>query len=989
MHLNGVRRNVFFFFIYCCIFSLPAAAQFYQLNNYNVKDGLPSSEVYAMMQDRSGYLWFTTDMGVSRFNGYEFKNFSTENGLTDNTNFGLVQDMKGRIWFRSFSGMLSYYENEKMHSLPCNPQLEKISKDFLLTSLYTDSGDTIWAGMTKDVVLKIAPPWKAGNVTVLDMPAKGGYIFYPDGHGFVFGGTTPEFFDITFYGKNFRREAVIPVHKKRIGTDAVRFAVTQLSDQSYMATIDNELVHFTSTTLLASTSISAVAICVLEEKGKGLFVGSYDGVCHFSDVSFNNKTRVPNCDHKIITALCEDHENGIWFCTEGSGVYYQPFPNFSYYTSENGISESKISCAAKSGPRMLCGHLDGTISVLEGNSVKSLWLDVDSVLQTSSRRTSDILCTGDGIALVSTVTAVFEINTKEMSSKLAMHNGAKKMIFSRDSGLWSLRFRAIYKYDSPASSTGRQILLHFYSDNIYEDHTGKLWICPVNGIWTYDSIAGLVSHVQDDPLLNARIVDVKEADDGNIWMVSRGNGVIVQKGKKYFGIRQKDGLASNMCRSILIDSGNVVWIGTNNGISRITLLPGKDFRYSITTYTSENGLLTNEVNNIIRQGNKLWLMHNNGISIFDPAAIRNNNNPPPVYIVNTIVNGDTFSTQHSFSLRHNQNYFNISFIGLAYKNAGHIEYKYKMEGIDSSWIYTPYTSVQYQTIPPGTYRFLVYAKNNDGTWSKNPATLSFTILPAWWQTWQFKLLAGIFILALALWLFRLRIDAVRERDKKKAELQNRVAAIELKALRAQMNPHFVFNAINSVQYFITNNDPDSSQKHLSKFARLIRYVVDNSKLTSIPVNREIEALVLYLDLEALRFGEHFSYDIHIDKNVDPEYLQIPSMLIQPYVENAIWHGIMHKKGKGHIDIRIDMQENVLHCTIEDNGIGRQQSREIKLQHPDHHHESVGMSNTKERLEIINHVNNSNLSVEITDLYDEKGNARGTRVEIYIPSAFIS
>ena len=310
-----------------------------------------------------------------------------------------------------------------------------------------------------------------------------------------------------------------------------------------------------------------------------------------------------------------------------------------------------------------------------------------------------------------------------------------------------------------------------------------------------------------------------------------------------------------------------------------------------------------------------------------------------------------------------------------------------MEGIDSNWIYTPYTSVNYQTLPPGNYRFVVYARNNDGYWSKKPASFSFAILPAWWQTWTFRIVAGIFLSFLIAVVFKIRLDVIRAKDQKKAVLQNRIAAIELNALRAQMNPHFVFNSINSVQYFITNNDPDSSQKYLSKFAKLIRYVVDNSKLTSIPIKNEIEALTLYLDLEALRFGTRFEYEIRVHENVDTQYTQIPSMLIQPYVENSIWHGIMHKNGNGKITVSLEMKNEVLHCIVEDNGIGRQKSRELK--NPDHRHESVGMSNTKERLDIINHVTNSNMSVRITDLHDEKGEARGTCVEIQIPSSYIS
>ncbi|MBC7864878.1 MAG: histidine kinase, partial [Bacteroidia bacterium] len=212
-----------------------------------------------------------------------------------------------------------------------------------------------------------------------------------------------------------------------------------------------------------------------------------------------------------------------------------------------------------------------------------------------------------------------------------------------------------------------------------------------------------------------------------------------------------------------------------------------------------------------------------------------------------------------------------------------------------------------------------------------------------------------------------------------------VAAAELKALRTQMSPHFVFNAINSVQHFITSNDPDSSQRYLSKFAKLIRYVVDNSKPGAIPLERELEAITLFMDIEALRFENRFEYEIIIDKKIDQGFVHIPSMLIQPYIENAIWHGLMHKKGKGKITVSIQLTDGFIKCTIEDNGVGRKKSLEFKSNQNFRAHKSVGMTITQERLEIINALNNSRLSVSITDLEDKEGTSCGTRVELFIPS----
>jgi ligand-binding sensor domain-containing protein len=937
-----------------------------------------------MLQDASGYLWFTTDMGVSRFNGYEFKNFSTENGLADNTNFGLTEDAKGRIWFRSFSGKLSYYENEKIKTPACNSGIKALLPRKMITSLYVDEGDTIWIGLNKNEIIKISPPWKVENMQLITLPAEGAYLILFSEKDFIYGGSSPAFTDLTVYNGHLKKLYEVPIHITPVEMGHIRYSYALLSDHTYAITANSTVARFNSSGILSRKENSSIFIALLETENKNIFTGTYDGVRQYSDYAFTDAGMLPHLDKKVITAISRDHENGLWFCTEGNGVFYIPFQHFRYYSPVDGLSESKISCVAKAGNKVICGHLDGTISILRQQNVRSIHFNPDTFSTSSANRTTTMAYDGHDQVYIGTIKNIFTFNLASLSTDITHTNGTKMLIPASDGGVWSLQFNNLIKYSAQSAlKVASRIELNTYTDNIYEDRSGKVWICPTNSVWTWSAATGITDEGKKVPLLNTRIVDVQEDNEGNIWMVSRGSGVILKKGNNYFNITQQNGLAGNMCKTVFIDSGNVVWVGTNNGLSKIQLEKGNEFRYSVTTYSSKNGLLTNEVNDILRHENKLWLIHNNGVSIFDPADIRNNDSPPPVYISGLIVNEEIVPTIQSQTFSYNENYFNISFIGLSYKDPGHLQYRYKMEGIDSNWIYTPYTSVKYQTLPPGDYRFVVSAKNNDDYWSKDPAVLSFTISPAWWQTWIFKIIIAFVLLMLIFFIFRVRINIIRKRDQKKSLLQNRIAAIELNALRAQMNPHFVFNSINSVQYFITNNDPDSSQKYLSKFAKLIRYVVDNSKLTSIPVKKEIEALTLYLELEALRFGKHFEYEINVHPNVDTEYTQIPSMLIQPYVENSIWHGIMHKKGNGKIDISLEMKERVLYCMIQDNGIGRKRSMELKHE-KESLHQSVGMSNTRERLEIINQVNNSDMSVVVSDLLDEKGEIAGTKVEIHIP-----
>lgn len=234
-------------------------------------------------------------------------------------------------------------------------------------------------------------------------------------------------------------------------------------------------------------------------------------------------------------------------------------------------------------------------------------------------------------------------------------------------------------------------------------------------------------------------------------------------------------------------------------------------------------------------------------------------------------------------------------------------------------------------------------------------------------------IALIALLILRLW---------RTTRKEKVNIEKQKIAMELKALRAQMNPHFIFNAINSIQHFILNNDSKSAHLHLSKFSQLIRKVLENSRFENIPLAEEIRMLELYLELESLRFSSKFHYKISVDDSIDVENVLISPLLIQPFVENAIWHGLMHLKGKqGEVLIGFEKVNGILKCTISDNGIGRKQSMELKNGMA---HESMGLSIAKERLQIVNMLNKAKTTINLIDKTDKSGAPSGTVVELFMP-----
>jgi LytS/YehU family sensor histidine kinase len=323
------------------------------------------------------------------------------------------------------------------------------------------------------------------------------------------------------------------------------------------------------------------------------------------------------------------------------------------------------------------------------------------------------------------------------------------------------------------------------------------------------------------------------------------------------------------------------------------------------------------------------------------------------------------------------------------------QHAYKLVGVDKEWVHSGtrrYAS--YPGLSPGRYMFRVKGANNDGIWNEQGASLYFIIHPPFYLTWWFKTLGALITFGLLYSGFRYRVGQIRKEEAQKTEFHRieeeqktqfnkKLSQMEMQALQAQMNPHFIFNSLNSINCFILENETEAASDYLSKFSRLIRLILPNSNSSTVSLKNELEALGLYLAMEALRFEGKFTFTIQVDPLVDQDYLQIAPLLIQPYVENAIWHGLMHKAGAGRIHIHLQMDKEVLVCMIEDDGIGRSKAAQLKSKSATRS-KSMGMQITSHRLELINYLYGKKSTVEIVDLVDMAGIPGGTRVVLRIP-----
>ena len=252
----------------------------------------------------------------------------------------------------------------------------------------------------------------------------------------------------------------------------------------------------------------------------------------------------------------------------------------------------------------------------------------------------------------------------------------------------------------------------------------------------------------------------------------------------------------------------------------------------------------------------------------------------------------------------------------------------------------------------------------------------------WGKTW-FKGLIINAALILAVVSYRITVNQIRREERLKAQFERRLSNVEMTALRSQMNPHFIFNCLNSIDYYILQNQTEKASDYLNRFSRLIRLILQNSRSNYVNLKDEIEALQLYIQMESLRFHDQFSYEIEVMEGMSLHDFEIPPMLLQPYVENAIWHGLLHKKRRGRLRLALSLQEGNLLCVIEDNGIGREASRVMRGNSPVRK-KSMGMQITGDRINLINKLYDTNASVKIIDKTNGRNKAVGTRVELSIP-----
>lgn len=485
---------------------------------------------------------------------------------------------------------------------------------------------------------------------------------------------------------------------------------------------------------------------------------------------------------------------------------------------------------------------------------------------------------------------------------------------------------------------------------IHQDSENKIWFALNNG--------GVVAYANGDLkessstryLGNQTIISITEDANGNLWFGTSGNGVY---------LFEKNELETINTNSITYKTPNI-YSSTNTNNEKI------QSKFILKNFPEiDNDSIFRDVSSPSK--------------IIRTDGFLNDTISPIVFVNNIKINGIDTTTLTHYELNYAMNSIEINISGVS-NGKSDLQYKYILEGKDTNWVYSVSTSVYYSSLAPGYYTFKVYAMNDNGIWSSSPAVITFNIEKPFYSSVWFILFCVLLVVAITLLLLFYVNKQHQQKNKLLEEQKQKVLFSELQVLRSQMNPHFIFNTLNSIQSFITKNESKDAVIYLSKFAKLMRATLANTKKQRISLKDEIETLGLYLELEQLRLNHKFTYQIIVDDKIDVQYEQVPSMLIQPYVENAIWHGISHLEGNGIIRVQFLLEkENLIKCVVEDNGVGREEAMKKKQSSST----SFGMSITKERIELLNSIGGNELTLKINDLTINNQPA-GTRIELFIP-----
>jgi ligand-binding sensor domain-containing protein/two-component sensor histidine kinase len=943
-----------------------SSAQTFSIQQYTTEDGLPGSTAYSIVQDKNQMLWIATDGGVCKFDGLDFHPLKDEN--IQGEVIKIFYDSKDRLWMINLALQVSYLDLESENIR----RFEKLPPNYPIINIFEDLNQNYWFLHPRNVSVII------DSDSLGEMPQH--QVFEKETMGslkYILPIDQNHIMLISRFGvdhfKNYK-QSFQPFQRVIPTLDFPLFAVNY--GDSILLSTSNRIFYFSPNEHILRpifTQINHLLDLGINnlffDSNQNLWVATRDGIIYLKKQK-DGSTKIFHLLKGYATqSVFQDHENNFWIATQQEGIFKLSSNEVLVYKNEKyGDRASVVHSLSEN--EIIVGYNNNGMVVLDDD----LNSTHEKKLSVSNEEIYDIKY--DSIKNELYVVAnfgIFKINNESFEiTSLTDTKGFKTCAIDVDHNIWlgSFASTSIYKKDEKNIK-----VLPKRTYSICFGKGDQVWLGTIEGLF---SCKNLDCEKVPIPELYRDIRDLQMDKDGVLWIATQSNGIFLYKdGKIVQHFNAQNGLSSNSCYRILLDN-QLAWVATNNGISKINTQS-----FDIEIIRKDDGLPSNEVKFLHAKKGKIYAATSKGLAIFE-KDIKIYSKPPRLSFSGIQIKNQDTLILPQYEIPHDQNDLKINFIGTTFKNARAVQYEYKMSPINTEWVSSSTNVVSFPALPFGDYDFLVRAKSLNSDWSEIKK-ISFFVKKAYWQTWWFFGLVAFVSFLTGAKSLHFVFDQIKERN----EIQQNLKASQLTALRAQMNPHFIFNALNSIQDFIIQEDKRSANRYLSKFSKLMRYILDASDKDKITLKKEIEYLELYLSLESLRIDDDFEYNFDIDPSINVNNILIPSMLLQPYVENALKHGLMHRNGKKKLTLRFSKncpfdgwEKNHLFCEIEDNGVGRTASMKINEQNG-RVYQSKAMSLTQDRIDLLNSTDTSKLSLKIEDLKNKDGSSAGTKVNICI------
>ncbi len=957
-----------------CMYCTPICAQFNGLRNFSVKDGLPSAIVYDCLEDNNGFMWFATAAGLAQFDGNRFNVFTKEDGLSHNEILQLGLDKDGSIWISAFGGSMCIYD----------PVSQKILNEHnypLLKNLHPHSNYFTF----RNTIVGLAC---YGHDQISLLENKKATIFTYRGLA-DFTPITKDSFVFHFGDKATLLQKLINVNKKNIS--CIKDTGIKQGSAFYKGlSWNNKKLR---------TTINNVNLFQFNKDGAFTYLKQYTSKGNINNVArYNNKLYVATTNgvqvldtslilqaqlfqEQSIAKVFFDKAGNTWFCSNaGNGIYMQHNNGVTYHNTLTGMPADNIAAVKVNNNSIIIGDVKGNVgNINKQNKYENIVSFTEGVKQINFFKTGVIAYSNWKQFAVINNNVAKQYKSEKLNIKCIIPHYDNNLLLGSSNKLGVYTLLDAKELVIESSYGNRFSCLAWYNHNLYYGNTTGLYVVDSIEPFKYSYLGKIHA------LLTKPVENLYSTKNGILWIVTSTDGIIALRNNSVIGsittLPNGNGLSSNFCKKIVIgNTENILWVATNKGLNKVAYtIIADSLRYSVQKFSTVHGLSDNDVNDIFVKDGNVYAATIKGLNIFSENIITT---PTPLFIRKLLVNGDTtiFDNLNTVQyLNYKQNNLSIYYAAICYTCDGNINYQYRILGNkqDTSWVNTQTASVELGSLDAGKYIFQVKTNNS------NLQQLTIIIKPPFWKTIWFIILIMLLFIWATIFIAKKRVDRIRKREEEKTALYSKITELEHVALRAQMNPHFIFNCLTSLRLSLTTKTANETDKYISVFAKLIRQTLDNASHKLITIHDELSYIKSYLLIEQMRSNNAFTFSIQIDEHIDIDETFMPSMLLQPFVENSIKHGFLHvTDNSGAVDISIK-QDTDLICVIKDNGIGKEKSLLTK-NIEGHNYESKGMNITEDRIIALNKLYNSNISIRSYDLEQLGDGQSGTMVVIKIP-----